>query len=210
LSLLQRSYAPLDFDRRHTFIQSYVYQLPFGKGRRWLQSGVGRWVAGDWQLNGVLSLMTGRPMTFGTTVSANTPGSSQTPDLVGTVKILNGVAGPGGSDLWFDTSAFKQPLDADGKTPHFGNMGRNNVSGPGLADLDVSLFRNFSFSERFKGEFRVETLNLTNTPAFANPNATVGDANFGKVTGTLAGLVANQSVGGTGPRQVQLGLKITF
>jgi hypothetical protein len=206
----QRSYARLDFDRTHTFVQSYVYELPFGKNKHWLQSGVGRWVLGDWQVNGVLSLMTGRPMTFGTTVSANTPGSSQTPDQVGEIKILHGIAGPGGSDLWFDISAFKQPLDADGKTPHWGNMGRNNVDGPGLFDLDLSLFRKFDFTERWKGEFRFETLNFTNTPAFANPNTTVGNANFGRVTGTLAGLIANQGVGGTGPRSIQLGFKLNF
>jgi hypothetical protein len=205
-----RNYSRLDFDRTHNFVQSYVWELPFGRNKRWLKDGVGRWVLGDWQVNGVLSLMSGRPMTFGTTVSANTPGSSITPDMVGEIKRLHGVAGPGGSELWFDTSNLKQPLDADGKTPHFGNMGRLNFSGPGLGNLDLSLFRKFQFTERFKGEFRVETLNFTNTPAFANPNLTVGSADFGKITGTLAGLVANQSVGGTGPRSVQLGLKLTF
>ena len=206
----QRSYGRLGFDRSHTFVQSYLYELPFGKGKPWLQSGVGRWVLGDWQLSGILNLMTGRPMTFGTNVSANTPGSSLTPDQVGEINILHNIAGPGGSVLWFDTAPFKPPLDADGKTPHFGNMGRNNISGPGLGDLDVSLFRKFQLTERVKGEFRFESLNFTNTPAFGNPNTTVGSVDFGKVTGTLAGLIANQGVGGTGSRSVQLGLKINF
>jgi hypothetical protein len=206
----RRSYARLGFDREHTFVQSYLYELPFGKGKRWLQSGPGRWVLGDWQLNGVLTLMTGRPMTFGTTVSANTPGSSQTPDQTGPVNILHRVAGPGGSVTWFDTAPFTQPLDADGRTPHFGNMGRNNIDGPGLGNLDLSLFRRFQVTERLKGELRFESFNFTNTPAFANPNTTVGSADFGKVTGTLAGLISNQGVGGTGPRSVQLGLKLTF
>jgi hypothetical protein len=205
-----RNYARLDFDRTQTFVQSYVYELPFGKNKPWLKEGPGRWILGDWQLNGVLTLMTGRPLTFGTTVAANTPGSSITPDQVGEIKLLHTVAGPGGSGFWFDTATFRQPLDADGRTPHFGNMGRNNISGPGLGNLDLSLFRKFSFTERWKGEFRVETLNSTNTPAFANPNVTVGNADFGKVTGTLAGLIANQGVGGTGPRSIQLGLKISF
>jgi hypothetical protein len=205
-----RNYARLDFDRTHTFVQSYLYELPFGKNKPWLKEGAGRWILGDWQLNGVLTLMTGRPLTFGTTVAANTPGSSITPDQIGEVKLLHDVAGPGGSATWFDTTTFRQPLDADGRTPHFGNMGRNNISGPGLGNLDLSLFRKFAFTERWKGEFRVETLNATNTPAFANPNVTVGNADFGKVTGTLAGLIANQGVGGTGPRSMQLGLKVSF
>ncbi len=206
----RRSYARLDFDRTHVFVQSYVWELPFGKGKRFAQGGPARWIFGDWQVNGVLSLMTGRPMTFGTNVSANTPGSSQTPDQVGDIKILHNVAGPGGSALWFDTSVVKAPVNADGKTPHFGNMGRNNISGPGLADLDLSLFRKFRITERINGEFRAESLNFTNTPAFANPNATQGSNDFGKVTGTLAGLIANQGVGGTGPRSIQLGVKLNF
>jgi hypothetical protein len=206
----RRSYARLDFDREHTFVQSYLYDLPFGRGKRWLQSGWGRWVLGDWQVGGVLTFMTGRPLTFGTNVSINTPGSSATADLIGPVRILKGIAGPAGSDLWFDTSAFRQPLDPDGKTPHFGNSGRNCLSGPGLSNLDLSLFRKFQFSERLKGELRVESFNATNTPAFANPDTTLGSTTFGRVTGTLAGLISNQGVGGTGPRSFQLGLKLTF
>jgi hypothetical protein len=206
----RRSYSRLDFDRSHNFVQSYVYELPFGKGKRWLQSGVGRWVLGGWQVSGVLSLMTGRPMTFGTTMSANTPGSTLTADMIGPVKILHNVAGTSGSALWFDTSVFLQPVGADGKLGHFGNSGRNNVSGPGLGDLDLSVSRKFQFGERVKCELRAESLNATNSPSFASPNTNMGDVNFGKVTGTLNGLIANQSVGGTGPRSIQLGLKINF
>jgi hypothetical protein len=158
----------------------------------------------------VLTLMSGLPMTFGTTVSNNTPGSSFTPDQVGPFTLQHNVAGPSGTALWFDTSQFAQPLNADGKTPHWGNMGHNNVSGPGLGDLDLSVFRVFPVTERFKLEFRAESTNFTNTPAFANPNTTVGSANFGRITGTLAGLISNQGVGGTGPRSIQLGLRLTF
>lgn len=206
----RRSYARLEFDRTHNFVQSYLYGLPFGKGKQWLQTGAGRWILGDWQVSAVFSLMTGQPVTFGTTVSANTPGSSQTPDATGPVARLHNVAGPRGSATWFDTSPFRQPLDADGRTPHFGNLGRNVFDGPGLGDLDVSLFRKFQLSERLRGELRIESFNLTNTPAFADPNATLGSADFGKITSTLGGLVANQGVGGTGPRTIQLGLKLMF
>lgn len=216
----RRSYARLDFDRRHTFVQSYVYEFPFGKGKKYFNSGVSRWVAGGWQLNGVLSLMTGRPFTLGTNVSANTPGSSITPDLRGQLNITHSVAGTAGSATWFDTtgcvpvvtaSCFaQQPLDADGRTPHFGNIGRNTYDGPGLGNLDFSIFRKIEITERVKVEFRAESTNVTNSPAFGNPNTTLGDANFGKITGTLAGLVTNQGVGGTGPRAINLGIKLTF
>jgi hypothetical protein len=205
-----RNYSRLDFDRTHTFVQSYVYELPFGPGKPLAKTGVARWVFGDWQLSGVLSLMTGRPMTFGTNVSANTPGSSITPDQIAPFVVTHNVAGPSGTATWFDTSAFKQPLDADGKTPHFGNMGRNNLNGPGLFDLDLSLFRKFKITEKVVAELRAETTNFTNTPSFAAPNLTVGDANFGKITSTLNGLIANQSVGGTGPRVLTFALRIKF
>lgn len=206
----RRTYSRLDFDRTHNLVQSYVWELPFGKGRRWLHAGAGRAILGGWSVNGVLTLMSGRPLTFGTTVSANASGNSLTPDMVGDFKVLHGIAGPSGSVLWFDTSVLRQPLDADGKTPHWGNMGHNNVSGPGLGNLDLSLFRRFQFGERLKAELRAESTNVTNTPAFGNPNMTVGSADFGKVTGTLAGLIANQGVGGTGSRGMQLGLRLTF
>lgn len=206
----RRSYARLDFDRAHSFVQSYLYQLPFGKGKRWAKEGPGSYILGGWQVNGVLTLMTGRPLTFGTTISPNATGNSLTPDQIGPYVITHAVAGSSGSVTWFDTSAFKQPVDADGKTPHWGSMGRNNVDGPGLFNIDASLFRNFRITERFKAELRAEATNFTNTPAFGNPNTTVGSADFGKVTGTLAGLIANQGVGGTGSRNIQLGLRITF
>jgi hypothetical protein len=113
-----RSYSRLDFDRTHTIVSSFLYQLPFGKDKRWLQSGPARWILGDWQINGVLTLMTGTPMTFGTTVSPNASGNTLTPDMVGQFDVLHNVAGTSGTAFWFDTSQFQQPLNADGKTPH--------------------------------------------------------------------------------------------
>ncbi len=213
----ERSYARLDFDRTHNFTESFVWELPFGKGKPWLQNGAARWIAGGWQLNGILSFMTGRPLTFGTNASANTPGSTFTPDLIGDVTFTHLVAGTSGTATWFDTtgcvpvtsSCFLQnpPL---GTTGRFGTAGRNNFNGPGLGNFDLSLFRRFEITERVKLEFRAESTNVTNSPAFGNPNTTLGDANFGRVTGTLAGLISNQGVGGTGPRAINLGLKLTF
>jgi hypothetical protein len=213
-----RSYARLDFDRTYNWTNSFVWELPFGKGKRWAQSGPARWIAGGWQLNGVLSLMTGRPMTFGTNAAGNTPGSTFTPDQIGEVKYTHTVAGTAGTGTWFDTTGCVPVVTAScflqnpplGLTGRFGTAGRNNFNGPGLGNLDLSIFRKFDITERAKLEFRVESTNLTNSPAFANPNLTLGDANFGKVTGTLAGLITNQGVGGTGPRAINLGLKLTF
>jgi hypothetical protein len=212
----RRSYSRLDFDRTQTFTQSYAYELPFGPNKPFAKNGVGRWLLGDWQINGVLTLMTGLPFTVTTTTPAGqngTPGSTQTADMTGSFNVLHGVAGNAGTNLWFDTSIFSAPSvkNSDGTTTyHWGNTGHNAFSGPGLANLDLSIFRKFAISERVKGEFRCETFNFTNTPAFANPNSQQGSTTFGRVTGTLTGLINNVSYGGTGARQVQFALKLSF
>lgn len=134
-------------------------------------------------------------------MSNNTPGSGFSPDISGSVKVLHGVAGPSGSALWFDTSNFSQP-NAGGL--HWGNVGRNIISGPSLRNLDFSVFRKFQVTERWRGELRFESFNFTNTPNFAQPNTRIGDTNFGRVTGAVG---VND---GGGPRVVQLGMKLTF
>jgi hypothetical protein len=182
------------YDRTHSFVQSYVYELPFGPSKRWLQSGFGRWVAGDWQVNGIFSAYSGLPLNFGiSSTSLAAPGNANRPNLIGQFKVLGGI-GPGSQ--WFDTSAgvFSAPAQFT-----YGNMGRNLFSGPSYVNLDFSLFRKFRLTERVGGEFRVESFNFTNTPHFSNPGTTFGNANFGQVTGTLGD-----------PRRIEFGLKLTF
>ena len=84
------------------------------------------------------------------------------------------------------------------------------MTGPGLFNIDLSVFRKFEITERVKAELRGESTNFTNTPAFANPQATLGNNDFGRVTATLAGLISNQGTGGTGSRAVQLGFRLLF
>src|SRR5215471_6724252 len=182
------------YDRTHSFVQSYVYELPFGPGKRWLQSGFGRWVLGDWQLNGIFSAYSGLPLDFRiSSTSLNEPGNANRPNLTGTFKVL-GAIGPGSQ--WFDTSAgvFTAPAPAT-----YGTMGRNLFSGPSYVNLDFSLFRKFRVTERVGGEFRVESFNFSNTPHFNPPGVTMGNPDFGQVTGTLGD-----------PRRIEFGLKLTF
>jgi hypothetical protein len=157
-------------------------------------------VAGDWQVNGILTLMTGTPLDFGTSVSINSPGNGNSPDLIAPIKFIKDV-GPG--TQWFDPSSFGRPVNADG-TPRFGNLGRFVLQGPGFRDFAFSLFRSFQITEKIKGELRAESFNFTNTPIFNNPNTSQGNANFGRVTGTVA---LND---GGGPRSIQLGLRLNF
>lgn len=181
-----------DFDRTHMFVQSYLYQLPFGRNGRWLRQGPLGLILGDWQVNGIFTGQSGLPINFTfNSATLNTPGNGNRPNLNGKPAIV-GRTGPG--ELFFDTSNFSAPAPNT-----IGGAGRNLLGGPSLLNLDFSVFRHFPISERFKGEFRFESFNFTNTPHFNNPNGELGNANFGQVVS------AQQD-----QRQIQFGLKITF
>ena len=191
----RRNYSRNDFDRTHTFVQSYIYDLPFGQGKRFMNSGMASRLVGGWRVNGILTLMTGTPLTVTASgAGLNTPSNTQTADLVAPVQILKGIntIANGGSE-WFSRSSFANPVGA-----RFGSSGRNNFSGPGFFNLDASMFKTFSITERFKLEIRGEAFSVTNTPQFGNPGTTLGNADFGFITG--AG----------GARSMQLGLKLNF
>ena len=199
----RRSYARTDWDRTQTFVQSYAYELPFGKGKHWLSSGPVAQVLGGWQFNGLLTLMTGTPFTV--TYSATSllaPNNSQTADQIAPVQILHGI---NTGNPWFSTSSFAAPIQS---TPTWGSVGRNSLSGPGFFGLDASLFKNVEITERMKLQIRGEAFSLTNTPQFGNPGATLGNASFGYVTGTIG---TGSGVNGTGGgRAIQLGVKLLF
>jgi len=183
--------APMTYDRRHTFVNSLIYELPFGNGKPLLKSGAGKWIAGGWQVSTILTLMTGTPLVFSGGGALNAPGNSQVPNLNGPFQVLHGI---GFGNPWFDTSVFSKGLDG-----FLGTAPRIAFSGPGLFNLDASLFRRFSVKERVGLEFRAEAFSVTNTPQFSNPNTNRNSSNFGLVTGTNGG-----------NRSVQLGAKLTF
>jgi hypothetical protein len=190
-----------DYDVTHVWVQSFIYDLPFGPNRTFLHSGIGRWILGDWQANGIFTAQTGRPLSITFSNSTlNTPFVSNRPNLVNTgAPAVYGNVGKG--ILWFDTSKFAAPAAGA-----LGNVGRNILSGPGLVNIDFSLFRNFSITERLKGQLRLESFNFTNTPHYDNPNTTFGDPNFGQVT-TAGG---DYNTGRGDPRQFQIGLRLFF
>jgi hypothetical protein len=197
----QRNYVRTDWDRTLNYVQSYVYQLPWGVGKRWLNSGPAATALGNWQLAGILTLATGTPFTITANGSSlNTPGENQTANQVAPVQIEHGI---NVGNQWFSTSSFTQPTGVT-----FGNTGRNILSGPGLFALNLSLFKNFKIRERANVELRCETFNLTNTPQFANPQGSLTSSTFGYVTSTLSSGTGVVSTGGG--RVVQLGAKISF
>ena len=187
----RRNWARTDFDRRHNFVQSYVWELPFGKNKQFLQNGVAGAVLGGWQLNGILTLSTGTPLNFVYSAAGlKAPGNSNSLNATGPINILGGT---NVGALWLDRSNLSAPAALT-----FGNLGRNVISGPGLFNLDGSIFRRFAIKERLNLELRAEAFAVTNTPQFNNPNTDITSANFGRITG--AG----------GNRSTQLGVRLLF
>src|SRR6266851_6871547 len=200
----RRDYARNDFDRTHTFVQSIVYELPFGQGKRLMSSGVGAAILGGWRISSFMTIMSGLPMYFtanGTSLAA--PGNTQTPDLVALVKILHGV---GLQNPWFTASSFAAPTDPGA----FGNVGRNYLSGPAYFDLDAALSKSIRFTERFNLDLRLEAFGATNTPQFFFNN-TNGTPSGGTAAGTTLGSSSFGDItSATGGRVLQLGLKFNF
>jgi len=203
---IRSNYAPLAFDRRHTFVQSLIYELPFGKGKPLLKSGVGSMFLGGWQVSTILTVMSGLPLNITGGSVLNAPGDTQVPDLVGSLKILHGI---GSNQPWFDVTPSnggqcRGPF-CQTAVGVLGNMPRRAFSGPSLFNLDASVFRRFPIRERMNMEFRAEAFSVTNTPQFDKPGQ-----GFSTNTSSTFGYITNTIAGNGGNRSVQLGAKLTF
>ncbi len=199
--VLEFNKAVSDFDRTHGLTVSHTYDLPFGRGRKYLSSGPAAVILGGWQLNGIFQAFSGRP--FSVTMSNaqlnGGPSNAQRPDQL-RYPAISGQVGPG--TQWFDVTAFANP------TPNrYGTAGRNTLRGPGLVNYDFSVFKSFAITENKRIEFRTEFYNLTNTPHFNQPAGNFSTASsFGSITSTIG---ANGVAGG-GEREVQFALRFLF
>ena len=153
---------------------------------------------GGWQVQGILSAMSGEPFTIAAAGSTlNAPGNQQRADVVGIPRRIGDIAGPSGTGLWFTTDVFPVPAQNT-----FGNAGREIFDGPGLFNLDFSIFKRFpvpQLGEAGDLTLRIESFNFTNSPHFNNPNGDASNANLGRVTGAT-----------DDARQFQLGLTLRF
>jgi len=214
---LRRNYAPNDFDRKLNFEQSFVYELPAGRGKRYLNSGVGAYVLGGWKLSGTISAVSGLPFSvYANGGSLNTPGTAQLANLSGTYKVLGGL---GPNNPWLDVSAFSQPggcptTGCSASNVQLGNTGRNQFRGPGFIQNNVSIAKSFPlWREKAALETKLDVFQLSNTPQFAVPNSGSGNlftsGSFGRITNTLGS--GQGSVNGVGGgRSLQASARITF
>jgi outer membrane receptor protein involved in Fe transport len=170
---LKRNYAPAGCDRRHMFTMAWVYDLPFGRGKRWDLRGITDGAFGGWRLTGMFSAYTGTPFTVtGSAAAVRCVGCTQTADQIGPVRKIDTERGPG--KPYYDPTSFRDPLfsfNPANPVYRFGTMGRNVLYGPGFWRLDPMLSKEVSVKERVRVEFRAEAQNITNTPRWGNPNA---------------------------------------
>jgi hypothetical protein len=197
-------FGPSQFDRRNIFFTNFIYDIPLFRDNA---SHLVRSTVGGWQLSAIITEETGAPVNLG--VSGNTASSIIT--NTGDRPNLNGsISYPKTKDAqtvtWFNTAAFTAPACTAGGSGAdcYGNAPFDAIRGPGRNNFDLSLKKNFAFTERFKMEFRADAFNAWNHTQFkgdANNGGignNVGAGNFGQVTSAFDG------------RQFQLGLKLMY
>jgi len=183
-------------DIAHRFVISYLYELPFGKGRRFGGSAPGLLDAliGGWQFNGITTFQSGTPLTITANNTTGLFNDRTRPNTNGKNPNLSGKVDER-LDRYFDTSVYTQPAAFT-----FGNVGPTvNIRNDGVKNFDLSLFKQFAPVERMRVQFRVEALNAFNTPRFNLPNLSVTSTTFGQITSQF-----------NAPRQLQFGLKLLW
>ena len=193
--ILNRNDLPLDWGPSALNVTSQAsisarYALPFGRTSK---------LFGGWQVNGIATLLTGFPFTPLVGSNRSGDGDTRNPDRPSLNPAFSGPILLDSPNQWFNPNAFFLPAAGT-----FGNLGRGTFVGPGLADLDMSLFKTTALSEKMSLQFRAEFFNVLNHPNFNSPNTTVFSS--GAVSAS-AGLITATS---TTSRQIQFGLKLIF
>jgi hypothetical protein len=183
-------YVVSDQDVPHRFNMSFIYELPFGRGRRFLgnSSRLVEILAGGWQINGIHTRQQGAPLGFGNFL------------IYGSVKDIPLARGERTVDRWFNTSVFERlntkALVSNVRTA---SLRFSGVRAPGMVNYDLSMLKRTKITEKINSEFRGEFLNATNTPLFAGPNTDQYSTAFGTIT-----------AGRGYARRVQLGIRIIY
>ena len=160
-------------NQTHTLSVVGIVPLPFGKGRRWAQSGFASKLAGGWQLSTILAAHSGSPFSItSSSTTLNAPFSGQRGDCLSSPRQIGSIY------QWYDRTSFAVP--ASGR---FGTCGVNNLFGPGMINSDLGLERRFPVRENMELTFRGEVFNLANTPHHSPPNGNVTAGDFMVATG---------------------------
>jgi hypothetical protein len=209
------SYGPTDTDRKHTFVVSSLYELPFGKGKKLLGSAsrLGELLIGGWQINQITTVSSGLPFTPSySNCGADRDTGPCRPNIVGDVDT------DGDRNLWFTTTGGQglgrasgaQQFTSPGQTigpwqrpmpGTFGNAPRNSLRGPSYFNTDFSLLKSLNFTERFRGQFRAEVFNFFNNVNLGQPDGCVDCGTGGRITGLAAGATM---------RQMQFSIRLEF
>ena len=188
------NYGPSGTDIRQMLNGNFVYQLPFGQKKRFLnKGGVGNTVFGGWEVSSVFQLHTGIPYspTWGGLNTSNSLAGSLRPNRIG-----SGALAHPNINNWFDTTAFTAPVAYT-----FGNSGRDFLYGPNWHDMDLAILKNFSvkrLGEQSRLQVKAEAYNVFNHPNFGLPNASIESAGVGTISSAF------------GARTLQLGAKFSF
>jgi hypothetical protein len=185
-------YGPTDNDIRHRITWSSVYQVPFGRGRKYGGHSLAGAVFGNWSIGSVLIWHTAPPLTVQTATNT-TQAFSAGPLRADVIRDPNLGASERSLYQWFDTDAFRQPAPYQ-----FGNQGVNIVRAANRLSLNGSILRDFPVNDRLRLQLRGEAFNVLNNSFFGLPGQVLGNADFGIVSTAAA------------PRQVQLGLRLVF
>ena len=189
---MRLNYGPVN-DFRHNAVISYVYDLPFGRGRRFgseMNAVVNQFVGG-WQVNGITTFRSGAALSLTSPVSNNRGNrAGNRPDRIADGNLPTDQRTV---ERWFDTTAFRNPVLGT-----YGNAGEGIIRGPGYVNWDLSLFKNFAMGEQRRLQFRWEMFNAFNKVNYGNPSTNTGDPRFGRISSALAA------------RQMQLALKFLF
>ena len=193
---LDAEWGPSDFDTPHRFVFSYVWELPFGAGRRYLNGdGALPAILGGWELAGIANLQSGRPFTVYYGPTANYSGSDNGPGAIGLDRpnvAGNPVLDDPTPERWFNAAAFAPPSAA------FGNAGRNILRGDGWQNVDMAFSKGVTIGGGARAQLRIEVFNAFNTPHFYLPVADLTSVRAGQVVRAYDG------------RQIQLGARVTF
>jgi hypothetical protein len=198
-------YGNVSFSRRERFLTTFLYELPFGKGRMLLNNSNGFMdhIVNGWELSGVLLFQSGPFMSVGTLDDPCGCGYNEFQATGGRADVVSGVNPYGGQSInqWINPAAFTNPGNAIGR---FGNASAGDVVGPGTQAVSISLIKTINFTERIRARIGAQVGNVFNHPNFAVPNSLlVGVAGFGQIT-------ALQVAEGAGPRDIQLTGRINF